>query len=643
VKASQAIAGKLPDSAPGAAVAVVVVALSLESGGFGAEALGIAAALTWIAVLVTALGPARDRLLQRNFVLAAAALAFIAAFAALSLGWSLDRGAGFEDVVRLAGYLGAFLLAGLLIGPGRGRSVLVGLAAGLVAVSALALASRLAGIGGGDTALVASMGSSAGRLSYPIGYWNALGSMAAMAVPLLVWAATVARGRGEVALALAAMPIVGLTAYMTSSRGALIAIAIGAGVVIAASGSRGRALAAFAVGGFASIPAVVAATLGSGILDAPLVTPGRAEAVVGAALLAGVAAAALLGPTAVARGSVIAIPGLRMRYVFAAGVALLAALILIVGPARIAGDFAATSGREASLGSGDLSVTGSGRAQFWSTALEAAGDQPLRGIGAGSYSLYWNRYGNLETPVRNAHSEPLELLAELGIAGLAAFLLFVAAVALAGIRLARRRPGGAAAGAALGLMATGLVGVLIDWTWDVPATAVPILIAAALCANGTFATARASSARGAVRFPAPAFALVAVAFAVPAVWSAGVLAASGNRLADADSALAAGRLDDAATAARAAAAIEPWNAEPWLRLATIEQAAGNITAARLDTRRAIELTPDDFRPWLLASEIEGVLGNRGGLAAYANRALILAPLVIPRASIELGLGAGTGS
>ncbi|MFN8114144.1 MAG: O-antigen ligase family protein [Solirubrobacterales bacterium] len=649
MKAPSPIAGKLPDSAPGAAVAVVVVALSLESGGYGAEALGIAAALTWIAVLVTALGPARDRVLSRTFVLAAAALAFIAVFAAFSLGWSLDRGAGFEDVVRLSGYLGAFVLAGLLIRPGQGRSILLGLAAGLVAVSALALASRLAGIGGGDADLVASMRSSAGRLSYPVGYWNALGSMAAMAVPLLVWAAAEARGRAGAAIALGTMPIVGLTAYMTSSRGALIAIAIGAGVAIAASRSRGRAFAAFAVGVAVSIPAAVAATLGSGILDAPLATPGRAEAVVGAAVLVGVAAAALLGPPAVSRGAAIAIPGLRMRHVLAAAFAALVVLVLLAGPGRIAGDFAATSGREASTGSGDLSVTGSGRAQFWSTALDAAGDEPLRGIGAGSYGLYWNRYGNLETPVRNAHSEPLELLAELGIAGLAAFLVFFGAIAAAGVPPARDRGGrggGPAAGAALGLIATGLVGVLIDWTWDVPATAVPILVAAALCANGTFAAGRsrsASTASTSIRIPAPAIALVAVVFAVPAIWAAGVLAASGNRLAASDEALAAGRLDDAATAARSAAAIEPWSSEPWLRLATIEQAAGNLAAARLDSIRAIELTPDDFRPWLLASGLEGELGNRGGLVAYGGRALILAPLVIPRASIEPGLGVGSGS
>ncbi len=645
MKASPGIAGKLPELVPGAAAAVVVVALSLESGGYGSEVLGIASALTWIAVLATALGPARERALSRHFLIAAGALALIAVYAALSLGWSLDRGAGFEDVVRLSGYLGAFLLTGLLVGPGRGPSVLIGLAAGLVAVSAIAVASRLAGVGAGDVGLVSSMGSSAGRLSYPVGYWNALGSMAAMSVPVLVWIAASSRGRAASSAALAAMPIVGLAAFMTSSRGALIAIAVGAAVAIAASRSRSRAIAALAVGVTCSIPAAVAATLGDGILDAPLVTPGREEAVVGAALLAGVAAAAAIGPAAVSRGSAIAIPGLRMRHVLGASLVALVALVLVVGPGRIAGDFAATSGREASTGSGELSVTGSGRAQFWSAAVDAAGDEPFRGIGAGSFGLYWNRHGDLETPVRNAHSEPLELLAELGIVGLAAFLVFFAAVAASAIPLSRMRDG-AAPGAALGLISTGLLGVLIDWIWAVPAAAMPILVAAALCVNGAIAPGRWRNVPAAgqpIRVPAPAVALVVAVLAVPALWSAGVLAASGNRMNASDDALAAGRLDDAAAAARSATAIEPWNPEPWLQLATIEQAAGNIDAARLATRRAIEITPDDFRAWLLASSLEVALGNRRVGVIYADAALSLAPLVIPRALIEPGLGAGSGS
>jgi len=323
----------------------------------------------------------------------------------------------------------------------------------------------------------------------------------------------------------------------------------------------------------------------------------------------------------------------------------LAGLIIIVGPGRIAGDFASTSGREAEADSGQLSVTGSGRAQFWSAALAASGDEPLKGIGSGSFGLYWNRHGDLQTPVQSAHSEPLELLAELGPIGLVAFLAFFAAIAGSGIRRARTADG-AAAGAALGLIAAGLVGILIDWTWDVPAVAVPLLVAAAVLTAGALDSAPESAAAAPGRrfqVPAPAFAVLAVAFAVPAIWAGGLLAVATNRLDASGDALAAGRLDEAAAAARSAASAEPWAAEPWLRLATIEQAAGNLEAARMDARRAIELAPEDFRPWLLASELEDELGNEKAVLAYATRAFSLAPLVIQRASIKPSLGFSRGS
>lgn len=333
-----------------------------------------------------------------------------------------------------------------------------------------------------------------------------------------------------------------------------------------------------------------------------------------------------------------------MRHVLAAAFAGVVAVVFIAGPGRIAGDFAATSGLEANRSSGQLSVTGSGRAQFWSTALDAFADEPVTGIGAGSYGLYWNRHGKLETPVQNAHSEPLELLAELGVAGAVAFVFFFGAVAVAGIGVARR-PTGAAAGAALGLIATALIGILIDWTWDVPAVAVPVLVAAAACANGSLSGSdRPSADPPPYRVAAPAFAVLAVLFAVPAIWSAGVLAVASDRLDASDEALAEGRLDEAAAAARSAAAAEPWSAEPWLRLATIEQSAGNVDAARRDLDRAIQLTPTDFRPWLLlASGVEAPLGDRKAFGAYAARALTLAPLVLPRVAIDPDFRLGAGS
>ncbi len=187
VKATSGIAGGASGLLPSATIAVAIVAIALVDGGYGGVAMGLGTLAVWASIVLVALFGRPERTVPVRFPAAAGALAVLAVLAALSLGWSPDPGAGFVDVVRLSAYLGIFVLAGLLLRPGAGRAVLSGIAAGLVAVSVIAVSSRLLGIGAGDSALVESFPSSSGRLSYPLGYWNALGAMAAMAVPLLVW------------------------------------------------------------------------------------------------------------------------------------------------------------------------------------------------------------------------------------------------------------------------------------------------------------------------------------------------------------------------------------------------------------------------------------------------------------------------
>jgi hypothetical protein len=634
-------------------VAVAIVAASFANGSYGGVATGIGTAVVWAAVVCVVMSRRPTGPLSRSFVAAIAALAAIALISALSLRWSADAGSGFTDVVRSSGYLGVFVLIGLLAGPGTGRSALTGIGGGLVAVCLIAIGSRLLALGPGDADLVATFPSSAGRLSYPTGYWNALGAMAAMAVPVLVWLATEARRRALLGFVLAGFVPVLLVAYMTSSRGALIAAALGSVLVIAATPERGRALAGLLVGVVAALPAVIVAAAAAGIVDSPGTAVGRPELEVCAAMVIGFAIAAAAGPPVLERLGGIRLRGVRLRYVLVSSVALLAVLVVLVGPGRIAGDFAAKSGREAAPTGGTgvrLSVSGSGRAQFWGSALDAFASAPVKGIGTGSFPTYWNQHGGLETPVQNAHSEPLELLAEVGPLGFLAFFTFFGVVAGTGIRRARGSDG-APAGAGLGVVATGLVGLLIDWTWDVPSVMIPLLAAAALiCARAldpVGAPAERSGrperrffARRPIRVPAPVLALVAIAFAIPAVGAGLALAATTNRLQSSDDELARGQLDAAAADARSAAAIVPWSSTPWLKLATIELAAGNARAARTVVGRAIDLAPDDFRLWLLAAQIESSLGNNEVVGAYMKRALELAPLVLPRLLIEPNLGLG---
>ena len=90
--------------------------------------------------------------------------------------------------------------------------------------------------------------------------------------------AATTRSRAVTTIALVSVPPVILTADMTSSRGALVAAAIGALIVVAASKYRARAVAAVAIAVFASAPAIVAVAAEPGILAGPGSPPGRSAA-----------------------------------------------------------------------------------------------------------------------------------------------------------------------------------------------------------------------------------------------------------------------------------------------------------------------------------------------------------------------------
>ncbi len=68
-----------------------------------------------------------------------------------------------------------------------------------------------------------------GRLYNPLGYWNAQGLLAAMAIILALGYATKSSQLWLQIVASVALPLVALDCYFTLSRGALVALAIGIG------------------------------------------------------------------------------------------------------------------------------------------------------------------------------------------------------------------------------------------------------------------------------------------------------------------------------------------------------------------------------------------------------------------------------
>jgi len=130
------------------------------------------------------------------------------------------------------------------------------------------------------------------------------------------------------------------------------------------------------------------------------------------------------------------------------------------------------------------------RPGYWHVALNEARSHAILGSGAGTFDDYWYAHRPDNVNVRDAHSLYLEMLAELGPAGLL-LLVLVLLPPLAAAVAARSNP---AAVAAAGGYVAFVVHAGLDWDWEMPATT----LAALACAAGLFAAARlpqASSTR----------------------------------------------------------------------------------------------------------------------------------------------------
>jgi O-antigen ligase len=134
-----------------------------------------------------------------------------------------------------------------------------------------------------------------------------------------------------------------------------------------------------------------------------------------------------------------------------------------------------------SSGASRLVTLRSNRYAYWRVALRAFADEPLRGVGAGGWSVDWLRERTVTEAAKDAHSLELQTLAELGVIGLALLAAFLAGIALAARRALRSAPV-LAAGPVAGVVVY-IAHSPLDWDWQMPAlTLVAIVLAGALLA-----------------------------------------------------------------------------------------------------------------------------------------------------------------
>ena len=349
-------------------------------------------------------------------------LAALAAWTAISIGWASDNGGAFIEVVRVLGYLGLFVLVVITSPRASARAWLGGLGLGLLIVAVIALASRFEPSLAGDQDLNRLLPAAAGRLSYPIGYWNGLAAAMAAGVLLVVWLGGHARAAWLRSVAVAAMPLPILVIYFASSRGGVIAAAAGLAVLLSLGPARARMLAGAFVGGAGGVLLCWLASRKHELVDALGSSTAASQ---GDQMLA--LTIAVVGALGILRYLIdgwlagLEVPRRVTRGVIAATLVAVIAGILVADPSTRWSEFKQVGALEtkstyvaAHLSSG----SGSGRYQFWTAALDGFDDHPLDGIGAGGYEAYWDQHGALAMPVRNAHSLFFETMAELGVIGL---------------------------------------------------------------------------------------------------------------------------------------------------------------------------------------------------------------------------------
>ena len=465
------------------ALAVPVLAgptvLAFTSGAYFEGPRVWAGLIAW-AIVIAALASGAAVPRGRPSALALGGLAVLAAFSLASIAWAPIKGYAWQASQIVVLYLGALLAAALVLReplPRRLAEPVLGL--GAVVVVGYGLAGRLLP---GVLHFARSV-SAQGRLEQPLTYWNAMGELAALGLVLAARLAGDAdRPRALRAIAAAAGAPLGLGVYVSFSRGALFAAVAGLIALVALVPRREQLVGLAVTVGAGVIAAAVASPLhGVTSLEGTLAHREHQGLVVLAVVLVLALLAAGAQLAGAARGphgrlsdggALLAHRGLAATAVVAAGLA--AAIVL--GAHETSGGAQSLSG-----GATRLVSLRSNRYDYWDVALRAFSREPLHGVGAGNWQVYWLRWRSIQEFASDAHSLPLQTLAELGIVGAVALAAFLLGVLDAARRLVAAAPR-VAAGPVAGCVVY-LAHAPLDWDWQMPAvTLVAIALAGLLLA-----------------------------------------------------------------------------------------------------------------------------------------------------------------
>jgi len=648
------------------------VGISVAAVAFGADGGLRLERTTWTEVAIMLIGAAlvAGALLARRIApplyggLALLGLTALAVYTALSITWSLSPADSWLEANRTFAYVAA--LAGALalvrLVPDRWAAMLNGIGLGCLLVCGWALVTKV-------FPEWFAADETFARLREPFGYWNAVGLMAALGVPPLLWLA--ARRTGNPAANALAWPALGLLIVcmmLSYSRGALLALAIGLAFWFAVVPLRLRGAVALIAASLGAAPVVAwgFARDALSVEQVPLAARSDAGHDLGALLLV-LAAALLACGLAVNFLAAQRPPSPRARRLagrgLLAGLAVVPVAVLIAvaaSPGGLSGQVSDGWNKLTDPGASTpgntpdrLTATSSVRARYWTEAWQIYKSSKLVGAGAGSYVVARSRYRTDRLVVRHAHGYGVQTLADLGLIGVGLSLLVGVAWAAAAMRSTGLRPrdrGLPFDPERIGLLTLATVVVifvthsLIDWTWYVPGNAVVALLCAGwvagrpgtrdrLAAAGAAAAPRSGRRwrerlRPAWRLPSPhGLAALGVVLAALAMGWAALQPVFASRAEEkAMDEIELGKLGAAAREARTAADRNPLSLEPIWLLAFIDDARGDTRTAVRDLERAAISQPANTEAWRRLGRYRlTMLGDAEGAVEAFRAAYFLDP------------------
>jgi O-antigen ligase len=586
-------------------------------------------------------------------------LALFAVWSGWSIAWSIAPDLSWVQLNRWAAYTLVAALA-LVLGSSLRRAPQLTALAFLVvatAVAAYALGGKVIPWFSIPGLIDLDHTANFSRLREPLGYWNALGLVCVLAGPIAVrTAADPDASRRWRTFSLVSLVVLLVTLGLTYSRGGILSLLAALAVLVAIGPDRLRLTAYAVLGMAAAVPAYVVAVVRDDLTTDGVVQAERADdgLILLVALLVAIALVVWAGRwlrdrDAHLEQAKLVPPSVRPRNALVAAGAALLVLIggLAVSERGVTGtiedrwdDFTTVKSDDQSDPSRVLRSNSGNRWVWWKEAAGAFSDEPVKGWGAGSFPLVHRRYRENDLPVRQAHSVPLQLLAETGLVGAAlalAGLGLLGWAAAARLRYADGRERRYVAALACASLAWG-VHMWFDWDSDIPGVTLPLLIFLGVLAARPPGTADAVDAvppQDDVRAPAGprgagllAGALILAALATSAYlpWLADDKAAEATLLgavSEEDAleeaakradeamqlnplsidpvaaaiaiALKRGRLQEVAELVEETADRQPQNPDVWLRAYAVQQSIDDAPARIASLRRLLELDPHEDR------------------------------------------------